>query len=64
LDGVAVKVTDEPGQKGLDDAVMLTPAGKLLLIVINSVLLVIGLAIGHAILDVNTQDTKSPFAGL
>jgi hypothetical protein len=57
-------VTDDPGQNGLDDAVMLTPAGKLLLIVINSVLLVIGLVIGHAILEVNTQDTKSPFAGL
>ena len=62
--GMAVKVTDDPGQKGLLDAEMLTPAGKLLIIVINSVLLVIGLLIGHAILEVNTQDTMSLFAGL
>ena len=61
---MAVKVTDDPGQKGLDDAVMLTPAGKLLMIVINSVLLVIGLVIGHAILEFNTQDTMSPLVGL
>ena len=59
-----MKVTLFPGQKGLLDAAMLTPAGKLLLIVINSVLLVIGLVIGHAILEVSTQDTISPFAGL
>ena len=62
--GVAVKVTDDPGQKGLEDAVILTPAGKLLLIVINSVLLVTGFVIGHATLEVNIQDTKSPFTGL
>ena len=59
-----MKVTDDPGQKGLLDDEMLTPAGKLLFIVINSVLLVIGLLIGHAILEVNTQDTMSLFAGL
>jgi len=64
LNGVAVKVTDDPGQKGLLDAEILTPAGKLLLVVIDSVLLVIGLVIGHAILEVNTQDTMSLFAGL
>jgi len=64
LIGVAVKVTDDPGQKGFDDAVIVTPAGKLLLTVINSVLLVIGLFIGHGIDDVNIQLTRSPFVGL
>jgi len=56
-------VTDVPGQKGLDDAVMLTPAGKLLLIVINSVLLVIGFAIGHGMLEVRMQEIWSPLTG-
>ena len=59
-----MKVMDDPGQKGLLDAEMLTQAGKLLLVVIDCVLLVIGLVIGHAILEVNIQDTKSPLAGL
>jgi RNase P/RNase MRP subunit p29 len=62
--GVAVNVTNDPGQKGFDDATMVTPAGKLLLTVINSVLLVIGLFIGQEIDDVNVQLTRSPFRGL
>ena len=62
--GVAVKVTDDPGQKGFDDGVMVILAGKLLLTVINSVLLVIGLFIGQGIDDVNLQLTRSPFVGL
>ena len=62
--GVAVKVTDDPGQKGLLVADMLTPAGKLLLIVINSILLVIGFATGQGMLEVRIQETWSPFAGL
>ena len=59
-----MNVTADPGQKGFDDATMVTPAGKLLLTVINSVLLVIGLFMGQGIDDVNTHDTRSPFAGL
>ena len=62
--GVAVKVTDEPGQKGLDEAAIVTFAGKLLLTVINSVLLVIGLFTGQGIDDVNTQLTWSLVIGL
>jgi hypothetical protein len=62
--GVAVKVTGEPGQKGLDDEAIVTPAGRFELTVINSVLLVIGLFMGQGIDDVNTHDTRSPFAGL
>jgi hypothetical protein len=57
-------VTPDPGQKGFDDAVMVTLAGKLLLTVINSVLLVIGLFIGQGIDDVNIQLTRSLFRGL
>jgi hypothetical protein len=62
--GVAVNVTDDPGQNGFDDAAIVTPAGRFELTVINSVLLVIGLFMGQGIDDVNTHDTRSPFAGL
>ena len=58
-----MKVTDEPGQKGLLTAVMLTPAGRLLLTVINSVLLVIGFNTGHGMLEVRIQETWSPLRG-
>jgi hypothetical protein len=50
LDGVAVKVTLFPGQKGLLDAAMLTPAGRLLFSTIVIVMLDAGL------LDVHSSD--------
>jgi hypothetical protein len=62
--GVAVKVTDDPGQKGLDDAAMVTPAGRFELTIIVIMFDVAGLPSGQAILDVNIHDTKSPFDGL
>jgi hypothetical protein len=62
--GVAVNVTKDPGQKGFDDAAMVTPAGRFELTIIVIVFDVAGLPIGHAILEVNTQVTKSPFNGL
>jgi hypothetical protein len=64
LIGVAVNVTPDPGQKGFDDAEMVTPAGRFELTIIVIVFDVAGLPTGHAILEVNTQATKSPFKGL
>jgi hypothetical protein len=62
--GVAVKVMDEPGQKGLDEAAIVIPAGKPVFSIIVIVFDVAGLPSGHAILEFNTQVTKSPFTGL
>jgi hypothetical protein len=59
-----VNVTDDPGQKGLLDAVMLTDAGRLLFCNIMMVLLVAGLPIGHGIEEVRMQLTRSPFDGV
>ena len=59
-----MKVTGLPRQKGFVDAAITRLTGKLLLVVIDSVLLVIGFANGQSILEVNTQETKSPFNGM
>ena len=59
-----MNVTPDPGQNGFDDAVMVTPAGRFELTIIVIVFDVAGLPIGHAILEVNTQVTRSPFKGL
>lgn len=62
--GVAVKVTDEPGQNGFDDAAMVTPAGRFELTIIVIVFDVDGLPSGQAMLEVKIQVTKSLFNGL
>jgi hypothetical protein len=62
--GVAVNVTKDPGQKGFDDAAMVTPAGRFELTIIVIVFDVAGLPRGQAMLEDNTQVTKSPFKGL
>ena len=63
LVGVAINVTGLPGQKGFADAAITRLTGKLLLVVIDSVLLVIGFANGQSILEVNSQFTWSPLRG-
>ena len=62
--GVAVKVTDDPGQKGFDDAIMVTPARRFELTIIVIVFEVAGLPSGQAMLEVRKHDTRSPFDGL
>jgi hypothetical protein len=64
LFGVAVNETELPGQNGLDEAVIVIPAGKPVFSTIVIVFDVAGLPSGHAILEFNTQVTKSPFIGL
>ena len=63
LIGMAVKVTDDPGQKGLEDAVMLIPACKPVLTTIVIELDVAGLLIGQAIFEVKSHKTISPLLG-
>ena len=62
--GMAVKVTDDPGQKGLLDADILTPAGRLLFCIIVILMLDAGLLDVQGSDDVRIQLTWSPFAGL
>ena len=62
--GVAVQVTDEPGQKGLGTAVMDTPAGTPRVPVIVTVLLVAGLLDVQSSEELRVQVTISPEAGL
>lgn len=62
--GVAVKVTDDPGQNGFEDAVIETPAGKPLFTTILIWLLVAGLPVEQPILEVRTQVTASLFRGI
>ena len=53
--GVALKVTDDPGQNGLEVAVMLTPAGKLVFSTIVIMMLDAGLPDVHCSDDVRMQ---------
>lgn len=62
--GVAVKVTDVPGQKGFGFAAIDTPAGSPVLPVSVMVLEVTGLTNGQATDEVRTQLTTSPETGL
>jgi hypothetical protein len=53
--GVAVNVTDDPGQNGLDDAVMLTPAVNTVFTTIMIVMLDAGLPDVHNSDEVRIQ---------
>ena len=59
-----MKVTDVPGQKGLLDAAMLIPAGRLLFSIIVILMLDAGLLDVHCSDEVRMQETRSLFAGL
>jgi hypothetical protein len=59
-----VKVTDDPGQKGFDDAVIVTPAAMPEMAFIVMLLLDAGFPVVQVADEVRTQVTKSPFAGL
>ena len=60
---VAEKVTDDPGQKGLDEETMEIPAGRFGLTIIRSWMLDVGLPDVQGSDEVSRQDTRSPFAG-
>ena len=62
--GVAVKITDVPGQKGLGFATIEIPAGSPVFPTIVMVFEVAGLPVGQATEEFITQFTKSPEAGL
>ena len=64
LVGVAVNVTGVEAQTGLVEAMIDTLTGRFGLTVIVIVLLVAGLPVGHWILEVSMQDTRSPDTGL
>jgi hypothetical protein len=64
LFGVAVNETELPGQNGLDDAEMVTPAGRFELTIIVIVFDVAGLPVVHCAPEFRIQRTWSPFAGL
>ena len=56
-----MNVTDVAAHTGLDEADILTLAGKLGFTVIVTVFDVVGLPVAHSALDVRTQVTRSPF---
>ena len=62
--GVAVKVTEVPAQTGLALAIMFTLTGRFGFTVIVMVLDVAGFPVAQVSLEVNTQVTASPFAGV
>jgi hypothetical protein len=64
LVAVAVKLTRAPGQKGLAEADIETPAGKPVFSVIVIEFEVTGLLTGQAIFDVRSQVTTSLLAGV
>ena len=64
FEGVAVKLTDVPGQKGLLVAVMVTPAGKLVFSTIVIMMLDAGLLDVHSSDEVRIQETWSLLTGL
>ena len=62
--GVAVNVTDDPGQKGFCVATMVTPAGSPVLTIIVIELDVAGLPVVHVRDEFIKQVTTSPPAGV
>ena len=63
MTGVAVNVTELPGQNGFVEAEMLIPAGRLAFTTIVIEFDVAGFPTGQAIFDVITQETTSPLFG-
>ena len=61
--GVALKVTDDPGQKGFGVAVIDIPAGRFALTIIVMEFDVAGLPIGQAMFEFKTHVTTSPLLG-
>ena len=61
--GVALNVTDAPGQKGLDDAAILIPAGNPVLTTIVMELDVAGFPETQVREELSEQLTTSPPAG-
>jgi hypothetical protein len=64
LTGEAVNVTDEPEQAGFDEAAIVTLTGRFELTIMLIALDVTGLPVTQTALEVITQVTKSPFAGV
>ena len=63
FDGVAVKVTDAPGQKGLADVVMVIPAGRLVFTTMETVSDRAGFPEVQVSEEESEQETRSPLAG-
>ena len=63
LTGIAVKVTELPGQNGFVEAEMDIPAGRFAFTTIVIEFDVAGLPTGQAIFDVITQEITSPLFG-
>ena len=61
--GVAVKVTDDPGQNGFGEAEIDTPAGRFALTTIVIEFDVAGLPVGQAMFEFKTHVTISPLLG-
>ena len=61
--GVAVNVTEFPGQNGFVDAAMVIPAGRFAFTTIVIEFDVAGFPTGQAIFEVITHKTTSPLLG-
>ena len=61
--GVALKVTDDPGQKGFGVAVIDTPAGRFALTTMVMAFDEAGFPIGQAMFEFKMQVTTSPLLG-
>ena len=64
MPGVAVNVTDVPGQNGFDEATIVTPAGMFAFTIIVIVFDCAGFPEVHVSEDSSEHVTKSPFIGL
>ena len=63
MTGVAVNVTVDPRQKGLEDATIETPTGNMGLIVIVTVLDIAGFPVGQSTFELSVQVIASPLVG-
>jgi hypothetical protein len=62
--GVALNVTDDPGQNGFDDAAMVMLTGRFRSTDTGYWMLDAGLFVVHVAEDVSKQLTRSPLAGM
>ena len=60
---MAVYVTDDPAQNGLEDATIVIPTGNMVLTVIVTVLEMAGFPVGHCTFEVKVQVIASPVKG-